>query len=109
MGPRTNRFPWPLQGRSGQHVGERWQRGRNQPTPEQVADARAFLLDRFLRDCPWASPADRANYVALLVTPIAAPGPDMPERHWKRLILILLRRRHMVSCSGRWAGSSAAS
>ncbi|WP_433297413.1 hypothetical protein ACQP2F_40960 [Actinoplanes sp. CA-030573] len=40
------------------------------PTGEQVAAARSFLLDRFLRDFPWAGPADRANYVALLATPI---------------------------------------
>ncbi|MEO3781014.1 hypothetical protein ABGB16_30300 [Micromonospora sp. B11E3] len=42
----------------------------DQPTPEQVAEARHFLLGRFLRDFPWASAADRANYVALLATPI---------------------------------------
>ncbi|WP_045742277.1 hypothetical protein [Actinoplanes rectilineatus] len=42
----------------------------DQPTAEQVATARSFLLDRFLRDFPWSSPADRANYVALLATPI---------------------------------------
>lgn len=41
-----------------------------QPTAEQVAEARTFLLDRFLRDFPWSSAADRANYVALLATPI---------------------------------------
>lgn len=40
------------------------------PTAEQVEEARAFLLDSFLLDFPWVSPADRANYVALLVTPI---------------------------------------
>ena len=43
------------------------------PTAEQVAEARSFLLDRFLRDFPWASDADRANYVALLATPILRP------------------------------------
>ncbi|OWV01631.1 hypothetical protein B5D80_25880 [Micromonospora wenchangensis] len=42
----------------------------DEPTPEQVAEARRFLLGRFLRDFPWASAADRANYVALLATPI---------------------------------------
>ncbi|GIJ39487.1 hypothetical protein [Micromonospora andamanensis] len=42
----------------------------DEPTAEQVMQARTFLLDRFLRDFPWASPADRANYVALLATPI---------------------------------------
>jgi hypothetical protein len=39
------------------------------PTPQQVHAARVFLLDRFLRDFPWSSMADLANYVALLVTP----------------------------------------
>lgn len=42
----------------------------DEPTAEQVAEARRFLLGRFLRDFPWASAADRANYVALLATPI---------------------------------------
>ncbi|MFI7302968.1 hypothetical protein ACIBM8_07130 [Micromonospora aurantiaca] len=42
----------------------------DKPTSEQVAEARTFLLGRFLRDFPWASAADRANYVALLATPI---------------------------------------
>ncbi|MDI6101878.1 hypothetical protein QLQ12_24985 [Actinoplanes sp. NEAU-A12] len=41
-----------------------------QPTAEQVAEARDFLLGRFLRDFPWSTPADRANYIALLATPI---------------------------------------
>ncbi|WP_433687025.1 hypothetical protein ACQP0I_25655 [Micromonospora carbonacea] len=41
-----------------------------EPTAEQVREARTFLLSRFLRDFPWASAADRANYVALLATPI---------------------------------------
>jgi hypothetical protein len=43
------------------------------PTPAQVADARQFLLEKFLRDFPWRSTADRANYLALLVTPIVRP------------------------------------
>ncbi|WP_214110686.1 hypothetical protein [Acrocarpospora catenulata] len=42
----------------------------DRPTPEQVQAARDFLLNRFLCDFPWASPADRANYLALLATPI---------------------------------------
>ncbi|MEU0508395.1 hypothetical protein [Amycolatopsis sp. NPDC006125] len=45
----------------------------DQPTGEQVAAAREFLLERFLRDFPWREPADRANYLALLVTPIIRP------------------------------------
>jgi hypothetical protein len=40
------------------------------PSPEQVGKARGFLIDRFLRDFPWSGPADRANYTALLATPI---------------------------------------
>lgn len=42
----------------------------DEPNPKQVTEARHFLLSRFLRDFPWASDADRANYVALLATPI---------------------------------------
>jgi hypothetical protein len=40
------------------------------PTDQQIDAAKAFLLNRFLRDFPWASDADRANYIALLATPI---------------------------------------
>jgi len=43
------------------------------PTPGQVDTAAAFLLDQFLADFPWRSPADRANYLALLVTPLLRP------------------------------------
>ena len=45
----------------------------DRPTAEQVAAARAFLLDVFLADFPWVSDADRANYLALMVTPILRP------------------------------------
>jgi len=45
----------------------------DQPTPEQVAEAREFLLNVFLRDFPWRSDADRANYLGLLATPIIRP------------------------------------
>lgn len=40
------------------------------PTKAQIAEARTFLLDKFLHDFPWVSDADRANYIALMVTPI---------------------------------------
>jgi hypothetical protein len=40
------------------------------PSAKQVAEARKFILDRFLGDFPWAGKADKANYVALQVTPI---------------------------------------
>ncbi|MEV4317109.1 hypothetical protein [Actinocrispum sp. NPDC049592] len=43
------------------------------PTPAQVDEACAFLLDQFLADFPWRTDADRANYLALLVTPIIRP------------------------------------
>ena len=43
------------------------------PTPEQVAESRDFLLNTFLRDFPWRTPADKANYLALLATPILRP------------------------------------
>ncbi|MFJ2755224.1 hypothetical protein ACIO3S_06495 [Nocardioides sp. NPDC087217] len=43
------------------------------PTPAQVAEARDFLLGTFLRDFPWRTPADKANYLALLATPILHP------------------------------------
>ncbi|TDB79022.1 hypothetical protein E1264_36125 [Actinomadura sp. KC216] len=42
----------------------------DEPTTRQVNEARDFMLNRFLRDFPWSSAADRANYLALLVTPI---------------------------------------
>jgi hypothetical protein len=43
------------------------------PTPEQVQAARSFLLERFLVDFPWTGKADRANYLALLVSPALRP------------------------------------
>jgi hypothetical protein len=45
----------------------------DRPTPAQVAQAKGFLLGSFLRDFPWRTPADRANYLALLATPILRP------------------------------------
>ncbi|WP_244211032.1 hypothetical protein [Amycolatopsis kentuckyensis] len=52
-----------------QHLG----RIPEQPTAAEVAESREFLLERFLRDFPWRSDADRANYLALLVTPLIRP------------------------------------
>jgi len=40
------------------------------PAAEQVRAARRFLLDEFLGDFCWSGPADKANYVGLLATPI---------------------------------------
>lgn len=38
-------------------------------TPGQVEESKAFVFDTLLRDFEWDSPADRANYIGLLVTP----------------------------------------
>jgi hypothetical protein len=43
------------------------------PTAEQVSAALEFVLDHVLGDFPWATDADRANFVALLVSPILRP------------------------------------
>lgn len=43
------------------------------PSEAEVAEASDFVLDKVLGDFPWASQADRANYVALLMTPILRP------------------------------------
>lgn len=43
------------------------------PTQQQVAEALEFVLDHVLGDFPWVSDADRANYLALLVSPILRP------------------------------------
>jgi hypothetical protein len=45
----------------------------DEPTPAQVDAAVSFLLDEFLPDFPWRGPADRANYLALAVTPLLRP------------------------------------
>ena len=45
----------------------------DRPDADAVAASRQFLLQRFLRDFPWRSDADRANYLALLVSPILRP------------------------------------
>lgn len=42
----------------------------DKPTPAQIDQAVEFLLDKFLADFPWRTPADRANYIGLLITPI---------------------------------------
>lgn len=43
------------------------------PTAAQVAESRRFLLEVFLRDFPWVSAADKANHLALMVTPVLRP------------------------------------
>lgn len=40
------------------------------PDVAQVADARQFVLDYVLGDFPWDSPASRANFIGLLMTPL---------------------------------------
>jgi hypothetical protein len=39
------------------------------PDARQVAAAKSFLLDKYLRDFPWAADADKANYLGALLTP----------------------------------------
>ena len=51
----------------------RMDRVPDQPTTEQVDAAVSFLLDEFLPDFPWRGPADRANWIALAVTPLLRP------------------------------------
>ena len=51
----------------------RMDRVPDQPTADQVDAAVSFLLDRFLADFPWRSDADRANYLAMLMTPLLRP------------------------------------
>lgn len=43
------------------------------PSTKDVDAAHHFLLDEFLADFPWRTDADRANYLALLVTPLLRP------------------------------------
>jgi hypothetical protein len=45
----------------------------DKPTADQVAESLEFLLDVFLADFPWRTPADRANYLGLLITPLIRP------------------------------------
>ncbi|WP_432050281.1 hypothetical protein [Verrucosispora sp. NA02020] len=42
------------------------------PTREQLAEARAFLLDKLLADFPWVGPS-RANFIGMLVAPLLRP------------------------------------
>ncbi|MEU5946287.1 hypothetical protein ABZ793_12085 [Micromonospora sp. NPDC047465] len=44
-----------------------------QPGAELVDQARQFLLGDFLGDFPWVDPADRANYIGLLIAQILRP------------------------------------
>jgi hypothetical protein len=67
LAPRVDIYPVPLP-----------------PPAEAVAWARTLLLDQVLRDFPWCGPADRANYVAMLVTQVlrrrlgGSPVPFFP-------------------------------
>jgi hypothetical protein len=42
----------------------------DRPTSQQADAALRFLLEEFLRDFPWVSEADLANYLAVIATPI---------------------------------------
>jgi hypothetical protein len=39
------------------------------PAKNEVRAARSFLLDRYLKDFPWADDADKANYLSALISP----------------------------------------
>ena len=41
-----------------------------EPSTEDVAAAKKFLLEEYLTDFPWVSDADKANYLAILMTPL---------------------------------------
>lgn len=42
----------------------------DQPDAQQVKKALSFILNMFLADFPWISPSDKANAVAVLLTPL---------------------------------------
>jgi hypothetical protein len=44
-----------------------------EPTAEQVAEAKGFILGQLLRDFPFVDTADKANHVGLLLAPILRP------------------------------------
>ncbi|WP_175084886.1 hypothetical protein [Candidatus Frankia nodulisporulans] len=44
----------------------------DRPAPEQVTAAKRFL-ETVLHDFPWVAPADKANYLAILISPILRP------------------------------------
>ena len=39
------------------------------PSKQEVQAARSFLLNKYLKDFPWADDADKANYLAALISP----------------------------------------
>jgi hypothetical protein len=43
------------------------------PDVVDIRRARSFLVNLVLADFPWASPGDRANFIALLISPILRP------------------------------------
>lgn len=45
----------------------------NVPDVVDVREAREFVFDYVLGDFPWATPGDRANFIALLLSPILRP------------------------------------
>lgn len=49
------------------------------PSPQDVVDARQFLIDELLGDFPWAGPADKANMIGALLTPYVRVALDAPS------------------------------
>lgn len=73
----------------------------DEPTADQEAAAREFLLGRFLADFPWTADADRANALAMLLTPLLReiiddvfpfPYITAPERGSGKTLLASLAR-----------------
>lgn len=46
----------------------------DKPSAREVREARRFLLGSLLGDFPWVAPADKANYLALMATPLLRPA-----------------------------------
>lgn len=45
----------------------------DRPSKAEVNAARRFILEQLLSDFPWVTDADRANYLAIMVTPLIRP------------------------------------
>jgi hypothetical protein len=66
----------------------------DRPSVEQVERAKSFLFDEVLGDFPWDSPASRANYIAMLFTPLM------------RLYIAGLAPLGLISAATRGSGKS---
>ena len=85
------------------------------PTPEQCHDA-AAVIDDVIGEFPWVGPADRANYMALLLTPVvrhvvgSVPIAliDAPKKgNGKTLLAEILARVHEGKPPSLWTPPTA--